>query len=95
MDQRSTHQAESQTDSAAPKSHGLRFWPVWILAVPVLYVLSIGPAFRLWQSRLIPERPMTAFYAPLGKLLMASPVTARCYAWYLNLWSAPEPEIIQ
>jgi hypothetical protein len=49
MDEQSTHQAQSepQPDSPDSKRSGLAFWFLCAVGILLLYILSIGPAFKL------------------------------------------------
>lgn len=65
-------------------------WPFWItvavLGLPVLYVLSIGPA---WMMSTMPRggNYIPNFYAPLVRFVNPYPPLAQALIWYLHLWA--------
>jgi hypothetical protein len=74
-------------------------WAKWTLAfvigVPVLYVLSVGPAAWLNTRQLIPEPLNSArrhFYYPIHWLECNGPEPFdRVVTWYAHLWWATAP----
>ena len=73
------------------------FWLLLLFIVPVLYLLSIGPAVRLLRARMLPEaclvvwkpiRPLCDYKKPLGRMLL------RYQAWWLGpeYREPPRPE---
>ena len=72
------------------------FWPwitVALVAVLVLYPLSIGPATWLTNRGLLPEwavDPVESFYAPVYWLFQQSEWSYRLLAWYLDFWYTPD-----
>jgi len=63
-------------------------WPVWVgmvIALPVLYVLSLGPACWLAQKRAISARTVISVHRPLLKLLSVCPEWMQRIAdWYCD-----------
>lgn len=73
---------EAGDASEGPKSPWVS-WLVWAILVPVLYVLSIGPANRL-HSRGIWKKPIEAVYEPLSYLPEDWKGPIRTYASWWN-----------
>ena len=62
-----------------------------LLALPLLYVLSLGPAVKLTEAGLIAgpvEGWLTRFYVPLAWLHERYSPAQAALDWYLMLWSA-------
>jgi hypothetical protein len=58
----------------------------WIVSlVPVLYVLSIGPVFRIFYRDPAP-RALYEVYRPVWQKLGSYPVIGPALSAYLNLW---------
>jgi hypothetical protein len=77
-----TDQPETSAEPTEPKGHGpfsLLFWSLTILG---LYVLSSGPATKLYYS--VPKtRPVIlVLYAPLSALCDVCPPAQRAMLWY-------------
>jgi hypothetical protein len=70
------------------KSHAVA-WTLSVAAVPVLYLLSIGPVVGLAENDTIPNDPppewLTAFYMPYEWLYWNTPLQAPLEA-YKNWW---------
>lgn len=69
-----------------PKKRGAG-WAVWVavgcVVLPVLYVLSLGPACWLTEKRVIPFAATKAAYRPLVRAIRSMPQEARDMAqWY-------------
>ena len=84
-----------------PRSERRSPWPAVALAVlvvillPVVYVLSAGPAHRLCQQGLIDREIVQAIYRPLVEALdrdRTGPIRS-AYYWYLELWLPPQPPV--
>jgi hypothetical protein len=58
---------------------------LFMLALPVLYVLSIGPAAAIYQNRAAPEA-VEGFYAPLQWVADSSEAARQALMWYVELW---------
>ena len=72
-----------------------------LAALPVLYVLSVGPMVRLMRQGYMSEEFAIAFYWPLEKLCEACEPLARVIVWYQSLWmpslsagSASQPALL-
>jgi hypothetical protein len=89
MDAPSTNQVEPRTDTAPPRPHGISVWLLWLLAIPLFYLLGVGPAYRLSGSGVIPDSTVWTIYAPLLSFCKGHPTAAHCYHWYLRLWGVP------
>jgi hypothetical protein len=76
MDNRSQHQSSGA------------LWTLWILSVPLVYVLSVGPVVRLTMdnshARGVPEW-VDALYRPLGWIHEHTPLE-KPLEWYMELW---------
>jgi hypothetical protein len=84
----STHQAQPQPTTDT--KHGGLLWLIWLLLLPILYVLSIGPVARHYRPRpQPPPKSLVAFYAPIGSLMRALPPFAYFMDWYFRLWAPP------
>ena len=57
-----------------------------VLFLPVLYVLSIGPAHWIAFHNPSTQPFLQWVYSPLVKLMLAEPTAGKCLDWYLNLW---------
>jgi hypothetical protein len=68
---------------------------VLVLALPVLYALSVGPVARLCVALEIGDdspiigRVLQVFYTPLGWVVDQYDPVKRFFAWYLELWGVP------
>jgi hypothetical protein len=89
MDSESTEQLESQTDSSKSKPLGLIKWVLWVGLAFLLYVLSIGPAMRLAQARVIPYSGVRFIYAPLDRFCLSNLAIRGYYFRYLRFWGIP------
>ena len=66
-------------------------WPLWLLASPVIYVLSSGPVLALGEKHWLPEFTgdwISTLYAPLG-LLAEHPALEKPLAGYWRWWTGP------
>lgn len=68
------------------KSSGWLLFVGMLLAIPVLYLLSFGPACWLLSPR-VPR-----MYWPIGWLALHSKSSARIIVWYATLLDEPVPE---
>ena len=60
------------------------------LAIPVSYVLSIGPALWLGQRGYITAQQFRVIYAPLERLERVWPWIGDAFGRYVDLWMPPE-----
>ncbi|HVW00400.1 MAG TPA: hypothetical protein VHB77_08670 [Planctomycetaceae bacterium] len=70
-----------------------------LLAIPVVYVLSMGPMF--WLAMRISSRPgpdvnwpkvvWHTVYAPVVFVARRDPQTRRVVSWYLSFWDLRAP----
>lgn len=56
------------------------------LLLPIVYVLSIGPAVWLLNRGLLPETPLVTIYAPLEWLARSSDWFQAAAEWYIQFW---------
>lgn len=70
------------------KKHGWPFWfAVAVIALPVLYVASFGPACRTALKHNWASEPFFVAYHPLEATLLGLPrPIAGAIVWYANLW---------
>ena len=57
-----------------------------LLALPLLYVLSVGPVARLAQETGGSIRPIVVVYAPLSWATAKWGPAGDALRWYLDLW---------
>ena len=57
-----------------------------LMLLPVLYVLSTGPAAWLWAHGYISENALGVLYAPLNFACDCSESVAVLFDWYTSLW---------
>jgi hypothetical protein len=66
--------------------------PALFAAVLVLYVVSIGPVYRItWTPVPKPAGRVAAFYAPLDWVCGQSPALEKALYDYVDLWLPPRP----
>jgi hypothetical protein len=90
------HPAEDPTDPAAEADaeakatpdrsrENMPCWALFLAALPLLYVLSMGPVALMAEKTRLPSRPVKAFYTPLIWLhdhtFLKQPLE-----WYVGLW---------
>jgi hypothetical protein len=63
---------------------------VVLALLPILYVLSIGPAFKAAGGSFTPN--MRAFYKPLDWAAGVYPPFGRALVMYVNWWDSPRDE---
>jgi|SRR6185436_9637310 len=65
-----------------------------LFLLPVLYVLSCGPAVALMTRGYLSEEAFDVTYAPLRVAVQASPKwIGQPLEWYADLWAAPPPPV--
>ena len=57
-----------------------------LILLPVLYVLSTGPAAWLWAHGYISEDALGVLYAPLNFACDCSEGVAVLFDWYTSFW---------
>jgi hypothetical protein len=79
---------QSTPHTLSPPSKRPSFgWLLWVPTIPLLYLLSTGPTYRLQQAGLVPHYVAEVAYAPLfGCLKNEDDYTTRAFLWYLRLW---------
>ena len=65
MDDQSTHQVGAKPDFAGPTRRGTVGWFSWASMFLLCYVLSIFPAAKLQEAKLIPPKLFDTIYAPI------------------------------
>ncbi len=81
----------SNDDPLAPDTgpnHRISFsgWLTFLGAFTVLYILSTGPAAKLYQRHVIPEAAFS-IYAPVDFLYQRSSPAKRALDWYVqDVW---------
>jgi hypothetical protein len=81
-----TDQSAAQTLSSGSKRPSFAGWLMWSFMILVTYVLSIGPAYRLQQARLITASATHTIYAPIEHIVAVYQPAFRLYLWYLGVW---------
>jgi hypothetical protein len=79
-------QSTAQALSPPSKHPNLGGWLLWSFTILVLYVLSVGPAFRLELAGLISPAVNEIIYAPIQYACLRCRAAARVYVWYLHIW---------
>ena len=59
---------------------------VALLLIPVLYLLGMGPAFRLAAEDIIEMRTFAAIYRPVLFIGERSDTAKAVIGWYTDLW---------
>lgn len=78
------------TDAKPARSPAVVIAAIVVVLLPILYVLSYGPAILLIRLGLI-EYPYTLvnwFYSPLDYLCRLYPPFSQLLHWYAQLWGA-------
>jgi hypothetical protein len=78
-------QTESNASDPAQRKPG-RFWILWAILAPLIYVLSVGPAAMLAVSVHNGETVCRVLYAPVRLVAEHCPPANSFLTWYLNLW---------
>jgi len=72
------------------KKPGVAFWAAVAISLPVLYVLSAGPANWLWHRGFLTGWPSSIYsflYWPIRWLLRNGPdPVSQAILWYVRLW---------
>jgi len=63
-----------------------------VVLVPLLYVLSLGPAIRLLNQEGVPPQVWNTYYGPAGMVASHSDAFARALQAYSRLWM-PAPSL--
>ena len=73
------------------RKHGWPFWfAVAMIALPLLYVLSIGPAVRAVNRGILREETLGTIYSPVIRLADVGPAPLpKVILWYMGLWNDP------
>ena len=61
---------------------------VVLILLPVLYILSAGPAFWLWGRGSLSDDAVEMIYAPLYFASDHSEWANDAFSWYVGLWLA-------
>jgi hypothetical protein len=69
------------------RTNGGLIWAtsIFLIATPLLYVLSIGPIEAHFQNTDAPEW-VVSFYSPLAWAVNQSAACKEWFLWYINLW---------
>ena len=84
---------ETTPGAADPESSGERprsgvWWVSWLIIIPLLYVLSVGPVAKLAEvlrSRRL-QGMATVVYSPLRLVYFNSSAARHFFDWYLGIW---------
>ena len=82
-------QTEATEERKGSNAHG---WGcAWLIGagLVIVYVLSVGPLARYYQSgHILPPRPVGLFYTPLEWMASRCGPVRRFFDWYVHLWCA-------
>ena len=74
------------------KSEEQRSWAgtaaLWVLLLPIVYVLSVGPVFAIAERFRLRAEPLLLVYAPVTWLHRNTPLK-RPIEMYVDWWIAP------
>ena len=62
-----------------------------VLLLPVVYLLSTGPAFWLEVRGYAADEHVSTIYRPVLWIIDRSETCDAALDWYLSLWVAPQP----
>jgi hypothetical protein len=57
-----------------------------IILLPLIYFLSMGPAYMLYRHSMVSQSTVAAIYGPLGLLADNCRPIRGTLEWYLGLW---------
>ena len=79
---------EERDDSGPTRVRPIKTWPIAVplVVVPMVYVLSMGPAVLLRNRGFITQDSFLWFYAPVVWLDSRSAYVNLALEWYLQLW---------
>jgi hypothetical protein len=86
---RGTIEAMKETGEHRKGSHAGVLLAAVLLLSPVLYILSIGPAFWLASHGYLSQHTIetiSPFYAPIEWLMKYSDTASEAIAWYIDFW---------
>ena len=63
---------------------------VVVLLLPMIYVLSVGPAIWLAERGRLSEQSLTTTYGPLEWTANNVPVVGLAITWYVEWWQTPQ-----
>jgi hypothetical protein len=63
-------------------------WSWLLIFLPVVYILSLGPACLAVKTHILPEDVLCVYF-PLQWLDIHVPLARAVFKWYLNLWGFP------
>jgi hypothetical protein len=69
------------------KGGGWAVLAVGLVVVPILYVLSSGPAIWLGHKGVLPVEFILVVYSPIDWACDSSESFKRALEWYIDLWS--------
>jgi hypothetical protein len=75
-------EATRQTEEDQANAGGLSWYVCTILFLPLLYLLSVGPALKLRDARSLPDPIFQMVYTPLHYAERACPPLSRSVYWY-------------
>ena len=82
---------ESVMAETKGKTSSLWLWLGITLGAGILYVLSVGPAVRLCERKVLPGTVITTFYRPL-RILDGTPFQHLLQV-YMRFWAPPPREV--
>ena len=77
---------QQDTSTADAGSHGAFLLTGILLALPIIYVLSVGPAYRLTFYGRVPTKYVFTIYKPIFHIADRFRSTGRALDRYIALW---------
>ena len=77
---------QQDTSTADARGHSALVLTCMLLALPIIYVLSVGPAYRLTFFGRVPTNSVLAIYKPVFHIADHFRSTERALDWYIALW---------
>jgi hypothetical protein len=73
-------------DERKKRGGALALTAIALVVLVLLYLLSIGPAFLLWERGYISENFLSSFYAPVSWAAGNCRPFKDIMTWYVHLW---------
>ncbi len=85
-------QREQEVTDAVPRGSMSCSWTLWVMLLPLVYLLSVGPMAALEQNLQLQkkhpqaDRVLVCIYAPLGWVVDRVPSAEKWFLWYARLF---------
>jgi hypothetical protein len=83
------------TEEAKPSVKRWREVPLSFGLLDLIYVLSIGPAYRFLRKGVVQQHTFSSLYAPMLYVSDRCRPFYRVMDWHLTLWYSDERELIR